>query len=48
MFTAIYFALVITYCVYTICECSWAKADKKVMASLLLITSMMFIWELSA
>lgn len=48
MFTAIYFALVITYCVYTICECGWAKTDKKVMAGLLLVTSMMFIWELFA
>ena len=45
MFTAIYFALVITYCVYTICEYGLAKIDKKVMTALIFVTFMVFIWK---
>lgn len=48
MFVAIYFALVVTYGIYTICECGWKRTDKKVMAGLLVMTAMMYIWELFA
>ena len=48
MLVAIYFALVVTYSIYTICECGWKRIDKKVMAGLLVMTAMMYIWELFA
>ena len=48
MLVAIYFALVVTYGIYTICECGWKRTDKKVMASLLVMTAIMWIWELFA
>lgn len=48
MLVVIYFALVVTYCIYTICECGWKRTDKKVMAGLLVMTMMMWIWELFA
>lgn len=48
MLVAIYFALIVTYGIYTICECGWKRIDKKVMAGLLVMTAMMYIWELFA
>ena len=47
MLVAIYLALVIAYCIYTICECGW-RVDKIVIAGLLSIVAMMCIWELFA
>lgn len=48
MLVAIYFALVITYSIYTICECSWKRTDKKIIVGLLVMTAMMWLWELFA